>query len=348
MQNEITRSIPLLNSKGHITEEGWARAPLWQYDRRKIRAPWFRIKEWDYYYVLSDDLKRGVTLTVSDLGYAGLMALCWLDFEKGTATQMDTIAPFTGGRITASGSEFTPDRSSLRFEDKQLFLQFISDEGTRRLAFKAPGFTGPQGEKGLEGEIVLSQPPDLESMNIATSWAENRKRFYYNRKITNMPAEGTVTVGNSDYIFRPEKDSGGLDWGRGAWTYENRWYWSSASGMHEGSPLGFNLGYGFSDRSPASENALFYRNRLHKLSGVSFHFDGSDYTRPWSFNSDDGRIELSFQPIVDRASSVNLLLIRSVQHQVFGRFSGRIRLDDGTGLELKDFLGFAEDVYNRW
>jgi len=36
---------------------------------------------------------------------------------------------------------------------------------------------------------------------------------------------------------------GGLDWGRGNWTYKNRWYWGSASGLLKGDSFGWNIGY---------------------------------------------------------------------------------------------------------
>ncbi|NLU47338.1 MAG: DUF2804 family protein [Syntrophomonadaceae bacterium] len=74
MQNEITASIPLLDASGYITQEGWARHPYWIYDRSKIHAPWWRIKEWDYFAILSQDKQYGLTLTMSDLGYAGVNA----------------------------------------------------------------------------------------------------------------------------------------------------------------------------------------------------------------------------------------------------------------------------------
>jgi hypothetical protein len=35
-------------------------------------------------------------------------------------------------------------------------------------------------------------------------------------------------------------------------------------------------------------------------------------------------------------------------HQVFGLFTGTLVLDDGTKIELKDSLGFAEKVHNKW
>jgi hypothetical protein len=48
MQIEIKEQMPLHDEKGFITKEGWARKPYWQYDRKKIKASRFRIKEWDY------------------------------------------------------------------------------------------------------------------------------------------------------------------------------------------------------------------------------------------------------------------------------------------------------------
>ena len=57
---------------------------------------------------------------------------------------------------------------------------------------------------------------------------------------------------------------------------------------------------------------------------------------------------MEFEPVVDRTSKMNFLVIESDQHQVFGLFNGRIVLDDGTTVEVKDFLGFAERVENKW
>lgn len=334
-QNEITSSTDLLNSSGRLIQEGWARHPYWRYDRNSIRAPWFRIKEWDYYYVLSEELNKGITFTFSDLGYAGLMAICWLDFDKGTAEQVDTITMLPRGRLTS------PSDGPLEYSDDKIDLRFHTGSGQHRLEFSTPHLE-------LSGNILLEQPIGDESLNIASSWAENRRRFYYNQKITCMKASGQVRVAGVDYDFRPDSAFGGLDWGRGVWTYKNRWFWASGSGRLNGESFGFNFGYGFSDRTPASENALFHRGRAHKLGNLVFGFDPDNYEAPWTVRDDDGRLDLTFDPIVDRNSSVNLGLIRSVQHQVFGRFSGTAVLDDGTELKLDKFLGFAEDVLNYW
>ncbi len=345
MQNEITAQQELLDSRGRIIEEGWARRPYWNYDRNKIAAGWHRIKEWDYYSVLSHDKRYGLTFTTSDLGYAGLFAICWLDFETGFFHQVDTISLLPMGK-----TGFPPDSRAglVRFGDRKLSLEFESKAGKRILRFSAPALEDGRGGRGLEGEIILTQPAQQESMVIATSWSEKREAFYYNEKINCMPAEGKFTIGSNSYHFDAASDFGALDWGRGNWTYKNRWYWGSASGYLDGKPFGWNIGYGFSDRSPASENMLFFDGKAHKLDQVTFHIDTSDYMKPWRFSSNDGRFELDFTPIIDRASAFNVLLIKSIQHQTFGRFNGKVILDDGQTLEVKEFLGFAEDVFNCW
>jgi len=145
---------------------------------------------------------------------------------------------------------------------------------------------------------------------------------------------------------------GCLDWGRGVWTYHNTWYWGSASGLAEGVPFGFNIGYGFGDTSAASENMLFYNGIAHKLSQVRFEIpmkDGKeDYLAPWKFTSDDGRFEMDFAPLMDRSALIDLKLLCSDQHQVFGRFTGKAVLDDGREILVRNLTGFAEKVHNKW
>ncbi len=54
-QQRITESCELLDSNGLLINQGYATRPLWNYDRKKIKAGWYRIKEWDYYAILSPE-----------------------------------------------------------------------------------------------------------------------------------------------------------------------------------------------------------------------------------------------------------------------------------------------------
>lgn len=176
--------------------------------------------------------------------------------------------------------------------------------------------------------------------------------FYFNQKINCLRASGKVTVGEDEYMLDPADSFGVLDWGRGVWTYQNTWYWASASGLAEGVPFGFNLGYGFGNTSAATENMLFYNGKAHKLSKVRFKIPGRRrrrrYMDQWEFSSGDGRFEMRFDPILDRSACANFGLLKSNQHQIFGKFTGLAVLDDGTEVFVKDFLGFAEEVENKW
>lgn len=57
---------------------------------------------------------------------------------------------------------------------------------------------------------------------------------------------------------------------------------------------------------------------------------------------------MDFEPIIDRNALIDVKVIMTDQHQVFGRMSGTAILDDGTKIKVKDFLCFAEKVHNRY
>ena len=91
-----------------------------------------------------------------------------------------------------------------------------------------------------------------------------------------------------------------------------------------------------------------YRGNIHKLDQLQLHFARHDWLKPWRISSNDGRVDLTFIPLLDRNSHLNALLMVSEQHQVFGHYQGRVILDDGEVLHIDALLGFAEEVRNRW
>ncbi len=343
MQHEITKHKPLLNADGSLSEPGYAKGPLLAYDRSAIRASALRIKEWDYYLVAND--RFALALTIADNGYMGLDSISLLQFERPF---QHTKSPMRLLPLGRTGLPPSSEKGDVSVRGKGYALGFAHMGTTRRLTARMDDFY--QG-KFIEADITLYDHAG-DSMVIATPFDGHPHAFYYNQKINCLPAEGTVRFDGRVLRFDPADSFAVLDWGRGVWTYRNTWYWGSASGLLEGEPFGFNIGYGFGDTSAASENMLFYRHRAHKLSQVTFHIpqkDGQDdFLSPWHFDSDDGRFIMDFQPILDRAAYTSALLIASDQHQVFGRFTGKAVLDDGTVLHVRDFLGFAEKVANRW
>lgn len=345
-QHEITAEQPLLDAKGNIAEPGFAKKLFWKYDRNAIKANKLRIKEWDYYYIGTQDY--GLCLTVSDVGYVSSLSVSLLKFGDEPFQMNDSelgILPL--GKVNMPSTSVSGDVSA---KAGTLEMTFNNDGVKRHLFGKYDNFCN--SGKTLTFDVVLSDCPE-ESMVIATPFDKDA-HFYYNQKINCMKAEGYVKFDDINWVFNEEnKALGTLDWGRGVWTYDNTWYWGSGQMvLDDGNVFGFNIGYGFGNTSAASENMLFYNGKAHKLDQVKFNIpmkNGDfDYMSDWTFTSNDGRFDMSFKPIIDRVAPIDLKVMCMIPHQVFGLMSGTATLDDGTVIEIKDKLVFAERVHNKW
>ena len=344
-QHEITERRPLLDASGNLTEPGYAKTLLPIYRRSDIKAGKMRIKEWDYYCVNNGHF--ALALTIADNSYMGLDSISLLNLDEGWEITKSPMRAFTNGKIGLPESSEHGDVSS----SGKHYSILLKNEGDKRVLIAQMKNFGPEGS--LYAKVTLTDIPP-ESMVIATPFDKD-KHFYYNQKINCMRAEGAVTYGyhNRTYTFDPADSFAVLDWGRGVWTYKNTWYWGSASGELDGAPFGWNIGYGFGNTSAATENVLFYDGKIHKLGEVKFEIpmdeDGfEDFMKPWVFTSDDNRFYMNFTPVLDRSAFMSAGVVLSDQHQVFGHFTGRITLDDGTVLPVRDFFGFAEKVENKW
>lgn len=343
MQHVITAPSSLLDRKGELVQKGYATSPVLAY-RRKDAAHKFRLNEWDYYLIHND--RYGLALTVTKNISLALVCVTLFDYLAKTETTKSIISfvPFHSLDMPESSAA-----GDIVFHNHQVDLSFQQFDGTRKLSVKLKNF---RGASDLSAELLLSDAPK-DSMVIATPFSQNKKQFYYNHKIIGMRAAGSVRIEDQTFEFNGSESFGLLDWGRGLWPHNVTWYWSAAQGMVNGAKFGFSLGYGFGDTTAATENMLFYNGIAHKLEGVTFNIpkdesNGYDYMKPWSITSSDKRLELSFIPSLDRSSLLSAVVVTSDQHQVFGRFSGKAVLDDGSELELKDFFGFAERVVNKW
>ena len=339
MQNEITTPQKLLGANGSIINPGWSRTMLQQYSRADIKASGWRVKEWDYYTVSNG--RNVVCLTIADLTYMGLVTASYLDLHKPAGKSVAVMPLFPRGKMGLSENS---DNSDVHYKNRRIKMDFVKKGEIRHLSCHVNNF-----DAGMEFqcEIQLEQPP-MDTIVIATTWKENPHAFYFNQKINCMKASGYAQLGSDICTFENTKHFGTLDWGRGVWTYDNTWYWGSGNAWVHGKPFGFNIGYGFGDTSAASENILFYDGECHKIEQVDFHIPPDDYMKPWTFSSSDSRFEMDFVPMYDRIDNTNAGIISTLAHQVFGKYSGKAVLDDGTVLEIHDLTGFAEKVRNRY
>lgn len=346
MQTEILQSGPLLTSSGGLAQVGWSRQPVLECNLEKAAfypfylRPFqrFRIKRWDYYAVFTP--QRFFSATIADLGYAGNIFVYTVDFSSGELHEEGLVIPLGRG-IRLPRNSYEGDAT---FEGKGVRLSFHLEPGLRQVFVDWPAF---HDGRGIRADVRLHCLPDHESMTIVIPIEQ--KRFYYNRKINCMPAEGELRYGRIHEALEARHTLGSLDWGRGVWAYRSFWNWASASGyLPDGRAVGLNLGCGFGDTSAATEDCLILNGRIHKLEQVKFGYEAGNYMKPWRFTDAEGRLALDFVPFTERVARTDLKIITSEVHQMFGRYSGQVTADDGEVMHIKDLIGFAEEHQASW
>ena len=342
-QNELTTQSTLLNEKGRLNQVGWSRKQILDCNLENVNffaiktLQKYRVKVWDYYAVFTPNGFLGLTL--SNLGYAGMMQVYTVDFETNEYYEMSEIVPFGKNAILARNS--TDGVSS--FSNDKLSIKFEKVDGARMLDVHWNEF---KDGKDLDVHLELTEE-DYESMVITIPIGE--KRFYYNTKTNCMPTKGTIQLGDVIEIVKAEESMAQLDWGRGIWVYSSFWNWASTSQyLPDGRRFGLNLGEGFGNTEAATEDCVILDNKVHKLGKVHWEYDSSNYMKPWRFYDDEGRLDITLTPFKERHAASHLVVIDSVVHQMFGYYSGKVVLDDGEVLEIRDVLGFAEEHSARW
>ena len=337
-QTEITTPGLLLDEHGVLLQRGYATKPLLTYRRKDIKAlPW-RIKEWDFYQVCNNEYC--LQFTIGHAAYAGMLVVTFFRFTDGLRYDRSTMLMLPFGSLNMPESS----AQGISLSKGGVDISFDVKPDRRILRCKT---TANKTTPAIEAEVEISRPHDT-SLVIVTPFHEYSHTFYYNEKISCMPAKGYVNIGDETFFFEPETAFGLLDWGRGVWPFRTEWYWGSGSGLVDGVPFGFNIGYGFGDTTAASENMLFYNGEAHKISEVTFDLAANGYMSPKVFSSDDGSFEMEFVPLYDRYTEENVLFVKRKCHMLFGHFSGRAKLNDGREIAVKDFMAFTEHSINNW
>lgn len=333
MQKQLTEPGPVLGGDGS-PNPGYSTGSVLRYDRSAIKAPPYRIKEWDFYQVT--DGRMCLQFTIGHAAYAGQVSAMLFDFASGK-------------KLAERGKFLVLPFGSLHMPENAETDHVLSyGAGARTMRFEAAGDRRVLACRwdDFEAEIILTRKTG-SSLVINIPFDESPKAFYYNQKINCMTAEGTVRYGTESYRFSPQDSFGLLDWGRGVWPFHNEWYWSNGTGYAGDRLFGFNLGRGFGNTSSATENILFWGDSWHKLGDVRFDV-GSDYMEPWHIHDSEGRLDLLFTPVYDRTTRTKLLWVDNCCHQMFGSFKGRAVLDGGEELEIDNLVSFAEHAVNNW
>ena len=348
VQHKLEINHPLLNGKGYLIEGGWANQMILDYNPDTVTAKGTALKEWEYYLICNE--RYGIATTVVGAGQARIITIHFMDYKNKRAICADL--PFLSQAPDLPRTAF----GDIALEHEKGSLRYTYQNGICHIegAMSDFGGTGP-----VRLELALTLP--TKDLTVVAVPYNDPFYFYYNCKACCMPARGWIEFAGQRYELSEHDTFGTYDWGRGIWEPVNQWYWGSAGTRLNGIPFGFNIGHGFGSDAYATENMIFYDGVCHKFDKIEFHIPGDKigdlkhrvpaecYSQPWEFVANDGRLNMTFTPVLDRNSGVKEEDgYPAGQHQVFGYFTGRAVLDDGTALPVERLFGFAEKVVNRW
>lgn len=338
-QNEITKVTNLLDNSGMLTNAGWCRRNLYEYNRENITAPKWRIKEWDFYQVGNDRFMVQICFANISLGAAATATL--VDLKTGKRYARSSISIFTQNRYALPRNGDKPHE--FHYKKGKTTLDIEVGENLRSIKF------GDSKGGGFSADFVMEMLPSHESITIATPFAKEG-RFFYTNKINCMPAWGKVVVGEEVFEFSQADTFGVLDWGRGVWPHKNTWYWGNGSAVVDGKLFGFEITWGFGLETNATETALFYDGKCHKLGKVDVKdCPKGRWLKPWVFEEENGRFNLTMTPFFDNVTGMKVAgLIGARCHQVHGYWNGTVVLDDGKVLEINNMYAFCERMENLW
>lgn len=342
-QNEIQTRQPLLDANGRLQNPGWCRRNLYVYNREQIRANPYRLKEWDFYQI--SDGEKMVQLNFFNISLATCATFGFLDLQSGRKADCLSLQPLTPHKNRLPGNGDRPNR--IAYRRGQTGLLFDRKETGGDLLF-----FGKWAGKSVEANFHFSMLPKHESLTIATPF-QKPNEFFYTNKTNCLAAYGQVNLGTEQILFSAEKTFAVLDWGRGVWPHKNTWYWANGSTrLADGKLFGFELTWGFGNTEAATETALFYDGKCHKISEVQLDTDPereSSWMAPWHFTSRDGRLDLTMTPFYDHYTNLMPLWLFGMRtHQVHGLWNGSAILDDGQVLHIENMYAFCEKVHNKW
>lgn len=332
-ERELTQPVRLCDDRGRLNPAavGWSRQPL---HVGNLRGRWLRKKRWNYWAITTDT--HLFSVTISNLDYAAVVFVYFLDFATKAFHEQTVLAPLGAG-------VFMPETVTGALEFRSSRLDVLMNDDGRQVLLRVN--SRDFGGRTLAAEFTVHRPDGYESINVVIPWADDT--FQFTSKQPALPAAGSVQLGDERIDF---EGFACLDYGRGIWPFSSTWNWASGSGVRNGRTIGLNLGGRWTDGTGMTENGLVVDGVATKIGDdLLFEYDSSDFMRPWRIRTaGSDAVDLEFVPFFERVAKTNALIVRSEVHQMIGRFRGRVTTAAGETLAVDGLVGWAEEHRARW
>lgn len=303
---------------------GWRRGALYRYTHRK---------KWLWLTISTRQI--AVAAAVVDASYAANGFLIAADLE--TRTLLCDRGALGVPWISVGVADRPNEGADARFTWPGLDIRASRKAGADVYVIRARA-----GDLSLDAELDAGgAPPPLTVVAPVTGGTVN-----VTQKWAQLPARGTARLGDRTYSL--DGGFGGFDYTNGLLARRTAWRWAFATGRDaDGGGVAFNLVNGVNDTDAASENVVWVDGLVIPVGRVDFQFDAAATSSPWRIASDDGSVDLVFDPIGEHREERDLGLVRSHFVQVMGTFSGTIDAR-GRSRHVSLLAGVTEDQDVVW
>ncbi|MFZ6750558.1 DUF2804 domain-containing protein [Undibacterium sp. Ren11W] len=308
---------------------------LGQIDWRGLAAPhkrswlWqhFHHKQWQYVALATADIFCGIAIV--DVGWTNT-AFAYV-FDRRERRILASFSQDGLPGLSASLNTHPADgaSSSFRFLKNHIDYRHLAASQSYQLALECGDFAIDASFDAQAAAPFLSAIGQVAGGSVHATL-----------KSSGLPLRGSVHIKGREFDL-----SGGIasfDHSNGFLARETEWRWASAHNLE----LGFNLQAGYFGNN---ENALWLDGQLISLGAAQFEFDPAQPLLPWHIYTEDGLLDLEFQPEGCRSENKNLLIAASRYVQPIGTFSGWVKASkDAPVRKIANLVGVTEDHFSRW
>ncbi|QDQ27221.1 DUF2804 domain-containing protein [Chitinimonas arctica] len=294
------------------------------------RPGWWRLlhhKRWQYIGIACGDCFIGCAIV--DVGWTNT-AFAYL-FDRASGKVIGSLSRDGLPGLTAKVADVPATGEASRFAWLGARISFIEQEANLfSLAVSGPG--GFRVTAELDGRNTA---PWLFACGPVEGGV-----WHATHKSPALAVRGEAHAAGK--VFPLDGAHASLDHSNGLLPRDTRWLWASAHAAE----VGFNLQAGYFGNH---ENVLWLDGKLIALGAARFEFDPADTQAVWRVSTDDGLLDLRFQPEGERREDRNLLIAASHYVQPVGVYSGWVRatMDEAPRL-IEGLLGVAEQHHSRW
>lgn len=293
----------------------------------------FRLNEWQHYGFITPTHYFG--MVIFDAKFMGVSF--FYVYDRLTNTQFEHTRQTFGRSIKVAGQVYD-DACFLDTKGYHLRFENQLDQGFHRILIH---IDRDRDRLAVKGELIVHE--DLGAVEPLVQLSPiTRTRPFYTHKAA-VPASGSITVGSQKIVLERSSSMALIDEQKTYYPYFSFWKWGTAAAYRDdGKILAFNLCRNMiDDGEDFNENCFWTDGKISCLTAARFEF--GDVLKPWKMKTTDGRLDLSFRPLGERADKINMAgIIRSEFHQPFGLYNGRFQDDRGVIHPIKDFFGLAE------